>query len=75
MNTNTLPGKLYTTQTHSGREVLYIKDLMKITGKGERAARRLSLVIRRTQNIRFVTLDAFCQYTGFTQEAVVRNLN
>jgi len=75
MNTNTLPGRLYTTQNHSGREVLYIKDLMKITGKGERSSRRLSLLIRRSLNIRFVTLDAFCHYTGFTPEAVIRNLN
>ena len=74
MNTNQLSGAFYKTLGHSGREVLYVKDVMKITGKSERAAQKLHGIIKQKMGVRYLTIDAFCQYTGITQEAVIRNL-
>jgi len=74
MNTNQLSATFHQIQGHSGREVLYIKDVMKITGKSLRAAQKLHGIIKRKMCVRYLTIDAFCQYTGITPEAVIRNL-
>ena len=48
--------------------LICIKDIIKITAKSPRTARRISLTIRRKTNCRYVSIDAFCEYTGLTFE-------
>lgn len=55
------------------RIVVYPKDVMNITGRRQRASRRLLDRIR-TQNGKdpeaFVTLEEFCRFTGMKEEYV-----
>ncbi len=64
---NTLPKRL----------VIYPKDVMNITGRRERAARKLLASIRRKYNKdchAFITIEEFCQYTGIPEDMVRRFL-
>jgi hypothetical protein len=58
---------------YPNRIVIYSKDVMNITGRSERGARRLLERIRRHNGKvknDFVTVGEFCRYTGLTEEFV-----
>ena len=48
--------------------ILCTKDIMKVTGKSERTARRIARRIKLKHNAAYVTLETFCIYTGFPEE-------
>jgi len=55
------------------RIVIYAKDVMNITGRQERTARKLLSRIRRQFNKEkgaFVSIQEFCQFTGLHPEHV-----
>lgn len=55
------------------RICIYMKDVMNITGRKERAAWKLLAQIRKKYNKekgQFVTVDEFCEHTGIKQEIV-----
>lgn len=55
------------------RIVMYPKDVMRITGKGEKYSRNyLEKIRERLQkgDHQFVTVDEFCEYTGLKVEQV-----
>ncbi len=55
------------------RIVVYAKDFMNITGRKERAARKLLAQIRKKykkKKVQFVTVYEFCEYTGIKEEKV-----
>ncbi|HMJ47160.1 MAG TPA: hypothetical protein VK498_07500 [Ferruginibacter sp.] len=54
------------------RIVIYVKDIMRITGQSHRTARRTFSQIRKQYNhsFRFITLDDFCAFTGLKEERV-----
>lgn len=55
------------------RICIYTKDVVRITGKGERASRKLLEKIKKdlakTEN-QFITVEEFCQFTGLKIEQV-----
>jgi hypothetical protein len=55
------------------RICIYPKDIVRITGKSERYARKLIEKIKihyiKSEN-QFVTIDEFCSYTGLPKETV-----
>lgn len=55
------------------RICIYTKDVVRITGKGERASRKLLERIKKnlakTDN-QFVTVEDFCEFTGLKVEQV-----
>ncbi|MCW3091393.1 MAG: hypothetical protein JWP81_2462 [Ferruginibacter sp.] len=58
-------------KTH--RIVICAKDIMVITGKSERTARRIIAAIRLSNNLpahSMVTLPQFCEQTGLSEECV-----
>ncbi len=60
-------------QTIPNRIVIYAKDIMNITGRKERAARKLLARIRKKYNKKkgdFLTITEFCEYTGIDKELV-----
>ena len=60
-------------QTIPNRIVVYAKDVMNITGRKERAARKLLAKIRKNYKKKkgdFLTVNEFCQFTGFEVEVV-----
>ena len=63
--------------TVPNRIVIYAKDIMNITGRQERTARKMLSQIRKKYNKEkgaFVTVDEFCRYTGFNEERISRFL-
>jgi hypothetical protein len=54
------------------RIVLYPKDIITITGKSGRTARRMILDIRKKYHKegKLVTVEDFCRYTGLKEEKV-----
>jgi len=55
------------------RIVIYAKDVMNITGRKERAARKLLAQIRKKYKKKrgdFVSIDEFCDFTGLKKESV-----
>lgn len=55
------------------RIVIYAKDIMNITGKCERTARRIIAAIKKQTDkhaTAFVSVDDFCQFTGLKEEYV-----
>lgn len=57
------------------RIIIYTRDVENITGKSERAARRLLKKIRQHLNkndTQLITVSEFCQYTGLKEEDVER---
>ena len=59
------------------RIVVYTKDVMHITGKGERTARKLLTRVRRhygKDRRSLVTVEEFCAYTGFDPDTVLAAL-
>ena len=64
-------------QTIPNRIVIYAKDIMNITGRKERAARKLLAQIRKKYKKepgKFTTVSEFCEYTGLKEESVNRFL-
>lgn len=60
-------------QTIPNRIVIYAKDIMNITGRKERAARKLLAKIRKEHNKangEFITIKEFCAYTKIDEELV-----
>ena len=60
------------------RIVIYTKDVINITGKKDRAARKLLRAIRTSLNKStkdYVTVDEFSKYTGIKEELIFRFLN
>jgi len=60
-------------QTIPNRIVIYAKDIMNITGRKERAARKLLARIRKKYNKKkgdFLTITEFCEFTGIDKELV-----
>jgi hypothetical protein len=59
------------------RIVIYPKDVMNITGRGERTARKLLSRIRKNYNKEkgaFITIEEFCSFTGLKPEQVTHFL-
>jgi len=57
----------------SSRAVIYVKDIVRITGRGTSAARKLYRAIRRTfekQPGQFITFSEFSIYTGIDEEVI-----
>ncbi len=55
------------------RIVIYAKDIMNITGRRERAARKLLAKIRKRYKKKegeFVSIDEFCEFTSLKKESV-----
>jgi len=60
-------------QTIPKRIVIYAKDIMNITGRKERAARKLLAQIRRKYKKKrgdFLTMKEFCSFTGLEETEV-----
>jgi hypothetical protein len=60
-------------QTIPKRIVIYAKDIMNITGRKERAARKLLAQIRRKYKKKkgdFLTMKEFCNFTGLEETEV-----
>lgn len=56
------------------RICIYAKDVMNITGRKERAARKLLAQIRKKykkKKNQFITVSEFAQYTGISQEVII----
>jgi len=61
------------TKTIPNRIVIYTKDVMNITGRKERAAKKLLAQIRKQYNKKrggFISVEEFCQFTGLKEEKV-----
>lgn len=59
------------------RIVIYVKDIMFITGRSERSARQLLGEIKKEYNRSYqrgINIDDFCSFTGFKHETVKENL-
>ncbi|MEP7375983.1 MAG: hypothetical protein ABI675_21485 [Chitinophagaceae bacterium] len=60
-------------QTIPNRIVIYAKDIMNITGRKERAARKLLARIRKKYKKKkgeFISVDEFCEFTSLRKESV-----
>jgi len=60
-------------QSIPNRIVIYAKDIMNITGRKERAARKLLAQIRKKYKKRrgeFISIDEFCEFTSLKKESV-----
>jgi hypothetical protein len=60
-------------QTIPNRIVIYAKDVMNITGRKERAARKLLARIRKKYKKKkgeFISVEEFCDFTGLKEEKV-----
>lgn len=58
----------------SDRMILYTKDIANITGKSSRTARTIAAKIKKLNYAAFVTLEAFCAFTGLKEEKVKQYL-
>ncbi|MEP7108972.1 MAG: hypothetical protein ABI760_13350 [Ferruginibacter sp.] len=61
-------------KTVSKRMILCTKDIMMITGKGERTARRIAAFIKKEHNAPYVTVDAICRYMRLKEEKIMELL-
>lgn len=58
---------------NSGRMVIYVKDVIILTGRRDRTARRLLERIRQQNGKEkggYVTVEEFCRFTGLKEEYV-----
>jgi hypothetical protein len=65
-------------QTIPKRIVIYAKDIMNITGRRERAARKLLAKIRKKYKKKvgeFISVDEFCEFTKLKKESVTEFLS
>ena len=59
------------------RICIYMKDVMNITGRKERAAWKLMAAIRKKYNKQkgqFITISEFCEYTGIKEQNILSHL-
>ena len=59
------------------RMIMYVSDIVNITGQKERTARRLFHAIRVKYNVQvrsFIWVKHFCEYTGREEEEVLKML-
>ncbi len=64
-------------KTIPNRMVIYPKDVMNITGRRERTARKLLTRIRKKLNKEknaFISLEEFCSFTGLKPDHVTQYL-
>ena len=55
------------------RLVIYPKDIQLITGKDLRSAQRLLRIIKKAYGKnynQFLTIDEFCEFSGFSRQAI-----
>ena len=55
------------------RIAIYAKDIQNITGRSERTSRKMLAAIRKRLNKQkgeFITVEEFCNYSGFKMEQV-----
>ena len=55
------------------RIVIYAKDIMNITGRKERAARKMLAMIKKNYNKKkgeLISISEFCEFTGLKEENV-----
>ncbi len=60
-------------QTIPNRIVIYAKDIMNITGRKERAARKLLARIKKKYKKKkgdFISVEEFCEFTSLKKESV-----
>jgi phage anti-repressor protein len=60
------------------RIVMYSKDIMRITGKGEKYSRNYREKIReklQKEEHQFISVEEFCDYTGLKTEQVRQFMN
>lgn len=60
--------------TIPSRIVIYPKDVMNITGRSERTARRLLARLRKQykkETGAFITVEEFCMFTGFKEDKII----
>jgi archaellum biogenesis ATPase FlaH len=60
------------------RIVIYAKDIMNITGRRERAARKMLAKIRKKYKKKkgeFISIDEFCEFTSLKKESVTEFLS
>ena len=65
--------KIYPMKLLPPRIAIYTKDVMNITGRKERTARKLLAKIRRhfsKPKDAFISIEEFCKYTGFNEEKI-----
>ena len=65
------------TKVIPNRIVIYTKDVMNITGRKERAAKKLLANIRKKYKKSrggFISVDEFCEYTMLNKESVEKFL-
>jgi hypothetical protein len=61
------------TKTIPNRIVIYTKDVMNITGRKERAAKKLMAQMRKQYKKKrggFISIDEFCEFTSLKKESV-----
>lgn len=46
--------------------LICIKDIVRITQRSPRTARRIAKAIKKETNCRYVSIEAFCKYTGLS---------
>ena len=59
------------------RIVIYAKDIMNITGRKERAARKMLAQIKKAYNKKkgdFISISEFCEFTSLKEENVTKFL-
>ena len=62
-------------KNRSTRLILYVNDIMAITGKSIRSSQRLADAIKKKYGGPFITIDTFCEYTRLQMEMVLKILN
>ena len=50
--------------------ILCLKDIRKITGRSHRTALRISKKIKQKTGFGYITVQAFCDHTGFDLETI-----
>jgi hypothetical protein len=73
-NSKNISGSIAMQQRIPVRICIYAKDVMNITGRKERAARKLLAQIRKKYKKKkgqFITVTEFCEFTGIHVEIVL----
>ena len=61
--------------TNTTRMIMCTKDIMNITGKGNRTARKIGTAIKRKNNTPYVTVETFCRYMGLDEKKILASLD
>jgi hypothetical protein len=60
------------------RILLYTKDIMSLTGRGERSARYAVAAIRKMHGKKCrqpISIQDYCRYAGVSEEEVIKHLS